>query len=239
MKTGKPIPHVKRDESVYQAKLVSLLRVTIQAPLARVIISATSIEEILAANLALEAEVLAIANLGHDLAEEQFQAIGNRHTKKFAASMAGLIPEIQFKLTDQTMKNWLIKKTNDNVSLIVGLNESQFTGMSKQMNKLVLGGEFDRQAVAKAAQKAFSASNSRAKLIGRDQVSKAFGELNAIRQKEVGITRYRWLTSGDGDRVRKTHQANNGRIFEWGDPPATGHPGDDPLCRCTAIPIID
>ena len=41
------------------------------------------------------------------------------------------------------------------------------------------------------------------------------------------------------DRVRDTHVANQGRIFSWDTPsPITGHPGDDPNCRCEPIPVI-
>ena len=32
---------------------------------------------------------------------------------------------------------------------------------------------------------------------------------------------YIWRTRGDG-RVRPEHQANDGKIFAWGDPPPTG-----------------
>jgi len=47
---------------------------------------------------------------------------------------------------------------------------------------------------------------------------------------------YRWRTSGD-DKVRPSHAANEGRIFNWDRAPATGHPGEEPGCRCTAEPV--
>lgn len=82
-----------------------------------------------------------------------------------------------------------------------------------------------------------SVGNTRARLIARDQVSKATGELNKLRQREVGVSRYRW-TSGD-ERVRPDHEANSGKVFEWSSPPSTGHPGEDVQCRCTAVAIVD
>ncbi len=48
-------------------------------------------------------------------------------------------------------------------------------------------------------------------------------------------THYIWRTSGD-EKVRPSHAANNGKIFAWKNPPATGHPGQDYNCRCWADP---
>jgi len=36
--------------------------------------------------------------------------------------------------------------------------------------------------------------------------------------------------------VRPEHEANDGKIFVWNDPPPTGHPGDEIGCRCWAEP---
>lgn len=55
--------------------------------------------------------------------------------------------------------------------------------------------------------------------------------------QEHPTTQYIWRTRGDG-KVRASHAANNGRIFSWDNPPATGHPGEDYNCRCTAEPYV-
>ena len=56
--------------------------------------------------------------------------------------------------------------------------------------------------------------------------------------KQAGITdQYIWRTRCD-ERVRPSHRINDGRIFSWSDPPATGHPGDDYNCRCEAVPFV-
>ncbi|NDG04418.1 MAG: hypothetical protein EB121_03600 [Alphaproteobacteria bacterium] len=49
-------------------------------------------------------------------------------------------------------------------------------------------------------------------------------------------THYVWRTRGD-DKVRASHAANNGKIFMWNNPPATGHPGTEHGCRCWAEPF--
>lgn len=46
---------------------------------------------------------------------------------------------------------------------------------------------------------------------------------------------YIWRTQGD-DKVRPSHAANEGQIFAWDNPPATGNPGDEYGCRCAAEP---
>lgn len=79
----------------------------------------------------------------------------------------------------------------------------------------------------------------KARLIARDQIGKFLGVCSQQRQTEFGVKKYEWSTSGD-NRVRKTHRANDGQVFDWNKPPATtGHPGQDIQCRCTAIPIFE
>ena len=94
-------------------------------------------------------------------------------------------------------------------------------------------------------------SKRRAKLIARDQTSKATGQLNAARQLDAGIKKYIWRTSDDervvgnpfgkypkGNRKHNDHFIRNGQTFEWSKPPQDGHPGDAIQCRCAAIPLI-
>ena len=102
----------------------------------------------------------------------------------------------------------------------------------------------------------FEPEQNHAMLIARDQVGKFNGQLNMLRQTELGISRYKWDTSHD-ERVRgnpagiypnaePSHWANelqdNGwgpGIWSWDDPPESGHPGEDYQCRCVAIPVVD
>lgn len=82
-------------------------------------------------------------------------------------------------------------------------------------------------------------TRSRAELIARDQIGKLNGQLNYMRQSEIGVDRYTWRTVGD-DRVRDNHASKNGEVFDWSDPPEdTGHPGEDFQCRCWAEPVLE
>jgi len=178
-------------------------------------------------------------NFGEAMAQDEFTKLSDDHTIKFTETMGKVIPDIKFKLSQAEVDLWLKGKVSTNVDLITGMAKNQLEVFRTKLTKLLAKGEFDRQAVAKAAQSAFKIGDNKAKFIARDQISKAMGELNKIRQTGVGITKYRWLTSGDS-RVRESHR-ENGRtpnIFSWANPPSTGHPGEDFNCRCTAVPII-
>lgn len=80
---------------------------------------------------------------------------------------------------------------------------------------------------------------NKADLIARDQTAKLNGQLNELRQTELGVPKYIWRTSLD-ERVRETHRRKEGKVFSWDDPPPdTGHPGEDYNCRCTAEPYLE
>jgi SPP1 gp7 family putative phage head morphogenesis protein len=81
-------------------------------------------------------------------------------------------------------------------------------------------------------------TDSRAKLIARDQTAKLNGLLTQERQTDIGVESYVWRTVGD-ERVRDTHADNEDQTFSWDNPPVeTGHPGEDYQCRCWAEPVL-
>lgn len=84
----------------------------------------------------------------------------------------------------------------------------------------------------------FKTAETRAKIIGRDQVSKLNGTLNRLRQTGAGVQSYIWRTVGDA-RVRDTHASNNGKEFSWREGWEGLHPGDDYNCRCFAEPLFN
>lgn len=91
--------------------------------------------------------------------------------------------------------------------------------------------------LAKQIKEIGGVTEKRAKLIARDQSSKINAALTRARHEEMGVTQYIWSTSGD-ERVRDSHAENDGKIFSYDDPPATGNPGDQINCRCVAIPYF-
>ncbi len=99
---------------------------------------------------------------------------------------------------------------------------------------------FDRQMEWKAFNKKESLANQVGERIAAEVIrlnNNVTQRLDQQRQRRFGIENYIWRSSDDG-RVRSSHADNDDQIFRWDSPPATGHPGQDYGCRCTAEPIV-
>jgi SPP1 gp7 family putative phage head morphogenesis protein len=133
---------------------------------------------------------------------------------------------------------------SDNVKLIKSLTGNHLSDVKGIVTRGARAG-LHHVEVSKQIQQQFGVTKRRAALIASDQIGKLNGELNQLRQTNLGVRRYRWSTSLD-ERVRKTHRALEGSIQEWARPPEVdprtgerGHPGQPIRCRCSAIPILD
>ena len=136
---------------------------------------------------------------------------------------------------------WLVSEirafVKANVRLVQSIPDEYFKKLEGTITRGAQTGRLGKE-IAEDIRKSLNVSESKAVLIARDQVAKFNGQLTQLRQKSVGVEKYRWSTSGD-ERVRESHAANEGRIFSWDDPPSTGHPGEDIQCRCVAIPVFE
>lgn len=94
-----------------------------------------------------------------------------------------------------------------------------------------------RTDLAKDLSKVIDGGISRAKFIARDQTNKLSANLDEFRQRQAGITQYKWLHSGKA-HPRPEHVARDGKIFSWDNPPYDGHPGTLPNCGCKAMAYI-
>lgn len=132
----------------------------------------------------------------------------------------------------------LVSVTRQNVSLIKSIPDEYF----KRVEAIVYDGTIRRNSASsmvKELQKAGGVSERRAAFIARDQSSKLNSALTQVRAENLGVREYIWRTAGD-ERVRGNHANKNGKTFRWDSPPSdTGHPGQDPGCRCVAQPIIN
>ena len=84
----------------------------------------------------------------------------------------------------------------------------------------------------------FQFGEDRSKLIARDQVGKLYGQINASRQQDLGVSQFVWNTVGD-ERVRDEHEERDGETYDYDDPPDGELPGEPILCRCWAEPVFD
>lgn len=128
--------------------------------------------------------------------------------------------------------------TTANVDLIKSIPAKYFERVEKTVFEGMAAGR-RYESLVEDIQHIGAVTESRAKLIARDQTSKMNSAFNQVRQTALGLKRYRWRTAGD-ERVRDSHAENDGKTFSWDDPPEeTGHPGEDVNCRCIAEPIFD
>lgn len=172
-----------------------------------------------------------------------------RANKTNAANHATMMRAI-IKIDPIQHEPWLAAETNlfvkNNVSLIKTLPEDVFSSIEQMLFRDARRGLSPKE-LKKNIKELFGATDNRAAVIARDQVSKFNGSLTELRQKNAGIVEYEWLTSKDG-RVRDDHKRLDGTIQRWDSPPITvttgkragerNHPNGDIFCRCTAAPVL-
>jgi SPP1 gp7 family putative phage head morphogenesis protein len=123
---------------------------------------------------------------------------------------------------------------------ITGLIKSVSDDTRDRVRRTVWAGVVNktpRRQIGKQLSQQLGISRRRADFIAIDQSVKVASALTEIRQTEGGIKRYQW--KGLIIRERPTHLANNDLFFFWSQPPATGHPGYEPRCRCSALAVLD
>lgn len=166
------------------------------------------------------------------------EQVAETHLKVLrAAYQAAIGIDIVPVLSEQAVREFMDNKLRENVGLIRHIPHVVGEKLYSSLRELELSRPFDEQAAAQIIYESGYRGRMRLRLIARDQVSKSVGGLQQIRQEQLGLRTYRWLSSRD-ERVRPEHVANEGRIFEWATPPSTGHPGQAILCRCRAQPVI-
>lgn len=138
-------------------------------------------------------------------------------------------------------ERWLEDKLSGfvtgNVSLINDISAKGIADVSSLIMTRVEAGDSNR-TIAKAIEERLEVIPRRARFIARDQVAKLNGKLTELRQAEAGVEEYIWRAVKDG-ATRASHLQNDGETFRWDKPPATGHPGEDFQCRCTAEPVLE
>ena len=139
-----------------------------------------------------------------------------------------------------------------NARLIQTISEEHWGRVVQAVSDSYAGRSFEEGSLTKRLQKIGGISDSRARVIARDQTAKLSTDLARIRQEEVGIVSYIWRNSQDnrvvgkpgglyptGNSRHRNHWEREGKEFRWDSPPPDGHPGQAILCRCRAEPVID
>lgn len=174
-------------------------------------------------------QVNALLRLEAQKHDANFMAIAK---KALGIDLKGLVHE-------EDLEEYLRTAAARNAGLITNLSEQTISRIQQTVYSHTLAGGSvgDLRTKLKAD---FGLSDTRAKLIARDQTSKFNADLTRVRQQQAGIDRYTWQTSHD-ERVRPRHQKIDGTEYKWGEPTGAedGLPPGQPIqCRCTARAII-
>jgi SPP1 gp7 family putative phage head morphogenesis protein len=137
---------------------------------------------------------------------------------------------------EPNLKPLLEAFASENVALIKSLPNELFDRLEKATTRAVREGK-RWEVLARELQRELGISESRARLIARDQVGKLTSNLDRVRQQEIGVEAYIWRSMNDS-RVRPDHSRREGKRFLWSDPPADGHPGQAVMCRCYSEPDL-
>jgi len=159
-------------------------------------------------------------------------------------SVVGVNPLTTEKYLDPKVKSFIA----ENIALIKNIPAESKRKLEGKIRRGIESGESLVEITATVKDEIAIVDN-RAKLIARDQTNKFLGSLTALRQTELGIEQYVWMTSND-ERVRgrpggkypdarPSHWSRQGKKFSWDKPPSGGHPGFAIQCRCVAVPVLD
>ena len=124
-----------------------------------------------------------------------------------------------------------------NVALIKDVPAELASNIEKAVQNALTSGTLHGD-LAKTLEDKFGFAEDRAARIARDQIGKLYGQINAARQKDLGIRRFTWRTTGD-EKVRDEHEEREGEVYSYDDPPDGELPGEPINCRCTADPVFE
>lgn len=129
----------------------------------------------------------------------------------------------------------------DNVGIIGNLPEgADRTALAQAIEDAYAAGDTTR-TLAKVIEERFGVAASRAERIARDQIGTLNSQVNQARQRELGVTKYKWRTMND-EAVRDSHSILEDEEFSYDDPPIVdgeaANPGEPILCRCYPEPVF-
>lgn len=163
-----------------------------------------------------------------------------RHTKRFMeTAKRALGVDLAAVVRQEDLGDYLATAALRNAALIKGLADDAVKRVQQTVTNAVINGR-SATDLKKALTRQFQISDSRARLIARDQIAKVNSELNAFRHQQAGLTEYVWRTSAD-ERVRERHRKLEGKVYKYGEPTGAeeGLPPGQPInCRCVAQAIV-
>jgi SPP1 gp7 family putative phage head morphogenesis protein len=147
---------------------------------------------------------------------------------------------VDFKMS-KVMREAFEAQVQSNVGLIKSIQEKFHSDIEQRVWESVkVGG--DVGAIAKGIEDTYGLTKKRARLIARDQNAKAHGLFEAVRRRELGLTKAIWVHSTAGKVPRESHVKANGKEYNIEEGMYIDgeyiFPGQKINCRCTSRAII-
>ena len=132
----------------------------------------------------------------------------------------------------------------ENIELITSIPEEYLKNVQGSMMRSISNG--DLQGLNNTIKASGAVSERRAKNIADDQVRKGYNAITAKRLVNNGVSKFKWIHSGGGQKPRQDHVNMDGNIYSFDDLPIIdertgerGVPGQAINCRCTMNPVIE
>lgn len=176
-----------------------------------------------------------------DRVDELLRLESIKHTDRFTESARrafGL--DLKGIVSAEDLNDYLDQVALRNAGLIKGLSDD----LTKRVRTITVNSLVNGETVLQLQKKLkheLRVSDSRARLIARDQTAKLNADLNKKRHTQAGIDKYTWRTSKD-ERVRKRHKRLDGKVYKYGQatPAEQGlEPGQPIQCRCIAQAVVE
>lgn len=182
------------------------------------------------------------------LAEALAKGIDRQAANGLGESLKDLSGGVTFKtdVASGAVGDVIAASVKQNVGLIKSISSEYFTEIEGAVMRSIQSGRGMADLVPEL-EKRGGVTSRRARLIARDQTSKATTAINKARMDGLGIKKFKWLHSGGGKEPRRLHKdVLNGKVFSMDDLPVIdertgerGLPGQLINCRCRMVPVVD
>lgn len=189
----------------------------------------------------------AFAKRARPMAEKLAREVETSNTVQMRASLRELSSQITLKVPPLApdIREVVEAGIVQNVELIKSIPDEYFLRIQGDIMRSIQQGD-GTAGILRSVEEAGGITKRRARIIARDQTSKATSALNVARFRKLGVKRFRWQHSGGGKEPRKLHIEMSGKIFDMDKPPVIdertgerGFPGQAINCRCAMAPVVE